>query len=101
MSLDGQWWIWNYRAANGSSYPEGEKKELASTIPWSKECRVGLRMNLQFSSLKTLRVEGLEILDKEAIVCLGESSIEEDEEKEEEEDSCTEGSRSLENVRVC
>ena len=40
-------------------------------------------MNLRFSSLKTLRVEGLEILDDEAISFAGESSIEEDEEERE------------------
>ena len=71
MSSNGQWWIWNYGAANGSSYIEGEMKELASTTPWSKECRAGSRMILQFSSSKTLRVERLEILDEAAIVCSG------------------------------
>ena len=51
-------------------------------------------MNLLFSSSKTLRVEGLEILDEEAMGFSGESSMKEEE--EEGEDSCTEGSWSPE-----
>ena len=50
-------------------------------------------MNLQFSSSKTLRVERLETLDKEAIVFSSESLIEEDEEEEGENDLWAEGLR--------
>ena len=53
-------------------------------------------MNLQLYSSKTLGVEGLEILDEEAIIFSGESSTEEDEEEDEEEDSYTKGSQFLE-----
>ena len=53
-------------------------------------------MNLQLSSSKTLGIEGLEILDEEAIIFSGESSTEEDEEEDEEEDSYTKGSQFLE-----
>ena len=50
-------------------------------------------MSLRFSSSKTLRVEGVETLDEEAIVFSGESSIEEDEEQEGEDKSQVEGLR--------
>ena len=89
MSLEEQLWIWYHEVAKGSSYLDREMKVSASVIPWSKEDKVGSRMNLPFSSSKTLRVKGLEILDEEAMGFSSESSIE-----EEEEDSCTEGSRS-------
>ena len=59
-------------------------------------------MNILFSLSKTLRVEGLEILEKEAMGFSSESSMDEEEEEEEEgEDLYTEGSRSPENIRVC
>ena len=51
-------------------------------------------MNLQFSLSKTLRVEGLEILNEEAVVFSSESFIEEEEKEEKGEDSCIEGSQS-------
>ena len=92
MSLDGQWWIWNHGANNGSSYPTGKMKESNLVVPWSKECRVRLRMNLRFSSSETLRMKRLEILDEEAVVFSGKSSIEEDEEEKEEEDLCIKSS---------
>ena len=53
-------------------------------------------MNLLLSSLKTLRVEGLEILGEEVMGFSSESSMQEEEEEGEGEDSCTEVSRSLE-----
>ena len=93
MSLHGQWWIWNHGVANDSSYPDGEMKESASTVPWSKECRVWLRTNLRFFSLETMKVKRLEILDEEAMVFSNESFIEENKEEEQKEDSCTKGSR--------
>ena len=70
-------------------------KVSVSAISCSKEGRVGSRINLRFPSSKTLKVEGLEILDEDAVVFSGQSFMEEEEEEEEEEgeDSCTEGSR--------
>ena len=50
-------------------------------------------MNLRFSSSKTLKVDGLEILDEEVMVFSSKTSIEEDEEEKEKEYSCIEGSR--------
>ena len=55
-------------------------------------------MNLQYSSSKILRVEGLGTLDEEAIVFSRDNLMEEDKEEEEEEDSCVEGSRLLERL---
>ena len=49
-------------------------------------------MNLLFSSSKTLKVEGLEILDKEAISIISKSSTEENVEEEGDDDSWVEGS---------
>ena len=49
-------------------------------------------MNLRFSLSKTLRVERLEILDEEAIIFSGKSSIEEDEDEEGEDEFQAEGS---------
>ena len=49
-------------------------------------------MNLLFSSSKTLKVEGLEILDKEAISIISKSSTEENVEEEGVDDSWVEGS---------
>ena len=47
---------------------------------------MGSRMNLQFYSSNTLRVEGLESLDKETIIFSSKRSTEEDEKEEEEEE---------------
>ena len=42
-------------------------KESMTTYLWSKSCRVKSRINLLFSSSKTLNVEILEIEEEEAI----------------------------------
>ena len=96
MSSEGQLWIWYHEVARSSSYSDGEMKLSPSAMPCSKECRVGSRINLLFSSLKTLRVEGLEILEEKAMGFFDEIST--DEEEEEGENSCTEGSRSPERL---
>ena len=92
--------MWYQEAAKGNPYLNGEMKLLTLAIPWFNECRVGSRMNLLFSSSKTLRVERLEILEEEAMGFSNESCIDEEEEEEEgEEDSCTNNLRSLEMFR--
>ena len=88
-----------HEVTKGNLYLDGEMKLSTLDVPWSNECRVGSRMNLRFSSSKTLRVEGLEILAGGTIGFSGKSSIDEEEE-EGEEDSCTDHSRSLEMFRL-
>ena len=65
-------------------------KESVTFCPWSRSCKFRLRINLLFSSLQTLRIEALEMEEKEAISLAGERWVEE--EKDEEEDELAEES---------
>ena len=84
--------MWYHEVAKSSSYSDGEMKLSAWAMPWSKECRVGSKVNLLFSSSKTLRVKGLKILEEEAMGFSRESSVDEEKKEKEGEDSCIEGS---------